>query len=212
MKKSYNSKHDFDHPFFHLEKEERIVNGQQGALAAGYRPYSKEEDDFIIDNYQKIPFTQMAKRFGRSSRSVYVRSKKLIRDGLINHNDSWRNSHYTREEDNYIFAMQDKMSLLQVSQVLGRSRSSVKVRASKLGISYQKISETSPVVKLSNEDIEMIRELEELGLNYCEIADKFEVDSSYVRRVCLFESRLYQDKKEFLSTKARQVSAIDGQD
>ena len=31
MKKSYNSKHDFDHPFFHLEKDERIVNGKQGA-------------------------------------------------------------------------------------------------------------------------------------------------------------------------------------
>ncbi|MBF4426950.1 hypothetical protein, partial [Vibrio anguillarum] len=72
---------------------------------------------------------------------------------------------------------QDKMSFAEVAQVLGRSRDSVKVRAGKLGVSFRKIAETAPTIKLSNEDIELIRELAEAGLNFCEIARKFEVDN-----------------------------------
>ncbi|GIA49064.1 hypothetical protein VCSRO86_3238 [Vibrio cholerae] len=81
---------NYDHPFFHISKEDRIKNGRKGANVSGNRPYSKDEDDYLIKNYQKIPFTEMAKIFGRSSHSVYTRSKKLIRDGLIANNGSWR--------------------------------------------------------------------------------------------------------------------------
>ncbi|MBF4282750.1 hypothetical protein PL85_12950 [Vibrio anguillarum] len=105
---------------------------------------------------------------------------------------------------------QDKMSFAEVAQVLGRSRESVKVRAGKLGVSFRKIAETAPTVKLSNEDIELIRELAEAGLNFCEIARKFEVDNSHVRNVCQFHSRLYLDKTDYINHKKRQADAIDG--
>lgn len=209
---SLASKHSFTHPFFHLSKEERIINGRKGVLASGNRPYSQEEDDFLIKNFQKVSFTQMAKMFGRSPHSVYKRSKKLIRDGLIVNNGAWKKSHYTKEEDQFIIDNQDKMSFAEVGRILGRSRDSVKVRAGKLGVSYQKIAETSPVHKLSNDDVEFMRQLADLGLNYSEIARKFEIDHSHARRVCEFESRLYQDKNDYLSYKMRQLEAVDGQD
>lgn len=212
MKKGYSNTRNFDHPFFNIPKEERMVNGSKGALIAGYRPYSKEENDFIIQNYQKIPLTEMARIFGRSAKSVFTRSKKLIRDGLIQNDGTWQKSHYTAEEDAFIIESQNKMSFAQVGQVLGRSRDSVKIRAGKLGVSYQKVAETSPVVKLSNEDIEFIRELSDSGLNYCQIAEKFDVDNSHIRKICVFESRLYLDKQDLLSTRQRQISAIDNQD
>ncbi|EGU40611.1 hypothetical protein [Vibrio scophthalmi] len=209
MKSHYQN--NFNHPFFHIPKEERIVNGRKGCLSGGHRPYSPQEDDFIIEHYQKVPFTQMAVLFQRSAHSVYTRSKKLIRDGLLENSGLWRKSHYTKKEDNFIIAMQDKMSFADVGRELGRSRDSVKVRAGKLGVSYQKIAETSPVVKLLNEDIELIRELADAGLTYRDIAGKFEVDESHVRRVCQFQIRTYLDKQDFLSSKSRQISAIDGQ-
>ncbi|EII5635369.1 DNA-binding protein [Vibrio cholerae] len=203
---------NYDHPFFHISKEDRIKNGRKGANVSGNRPYSKDEDDYLIKNYQKIPFTEMAKIFGRSSHSVYTRSKKLIRDGLIANNGSWRKSHYSKQEDQFIIESQDKLSFAEVGAILGRSRDSVKVRAGKLGVSYQKIAETSPVHKLTNEDVEFMRELADSGLNYCEITRKFEVDNSHARRVCIFESRLYQDKYDFLGHMTRQSDAVDGQD
>lgn len=191
---------------------DHFKNGRKGARVAGYEPYSKDDDRYLVEHYQKIPLTQIAKVLGRSAHSVYVRSKKLIRDGLITNNQSWRKSHYTPKEDAVIIACQDKMSFAQVGQLLGRSRDSVKVRAGKLGVSYQKVAETSPVVKLLNEDIELIRQLSELGLTYREISEKFEVCDSHIRKVCIFQERLYLDKNDYLNNVKRQKDAIDGMD
>lgn len=210
-KNCYSKLKNFDHPFFHVLPEERVVNGQKGAVVAGYQPYSTEDDEYLIAHYQKVPLTHIAKVLGRSSRSVFTRSKKLLRDGILVNDGAWRGSHYSKEDDAFIIANQDKLSFAQVGHALGRSRGSVKVRAGKLGVSYQKVAETSPMVKLSNEDVEFIRELSEMGLNFCEIARKFEVDNSHVRKVCCFESRLYLDKNEYELSRDRQLSAIDGQ-
>lgn len=207
---SLTTRHFFTHAFFDIPREERVENGRKGARVAGHEPYSPEDDAYLIEHYQKIPFTHMAKTLGRSAHSVYVRSKKLIRDGLITNDQRWKKSHYTQEEDAFIIACQDKMSFAEVGQVLDRSRESVKIRAGKLGVSYRKIAETAPNSKLSNEDIELMRQLAESGMNYCEIARKFEVDSSHARKVCTFETRLYVDKQDYLSHQVRQLDAIDG--
>lgn len=202
----------FDHPFFHIPLEERKANGRKGARVLGYEPYSHDEDAYLILHYQQIPFTQIAKTLGRSSHSIYVRSKKLIRDGHITNNQSWKKSHYSPKEDQFIISCQDKMSFAQVGKLLGRSRDSVKVRAGKLGVSYLKIGDTSPSVKLLTEDVEFCRQLAELGLTYSEIAIKFEVDESTVRRICRYQSRLYVDKSDYLNHVRRERDAIDGRD
>ncbi|HHG3491667.1 TPA: DNA-binding protein [Vibrio parahaemolyticus] len=199
----------FTHAFFKIPQNERKKNGRKGARIAGYEPYSPEEDAYLIEHYQKIPFTQIGKNLGRSAHSIYVRSKKLIRDGLIVNDQRWRKSHYSAKEDAFIIACQDKMSFEQVGHVLGRSRESVKVRAGKLGVSYRKVAETSPVVKLLNDDVELIRQLAELGLTYREISYKFDVDESHVRKVCMFQERLYLDKNDYLNHVKRQKDAID---
>lgn len=202
----------FHHAFFDIPRDERVKNGRKGAYVAGFSPYSKAEDSYLIDNYQKLPLTHIAKSIGRSAHSVYVRSKKLIRDGLITDNNAWRKSHYTKQEDDVIIANKDTMSFAEVAQILGRSRDSVKVRAGKLKVSYQKVGETSPVVKHTNTDIELMRQLSDAGLNYCEIAQKFDADYSHVRKICLFETRLYLDTDDLLISRSRQLDAIDGMD
>lgn len=188
-------------------KEERITNGYKGARVAGYEPYSPEENQFLIDNYQKMSYAEIGKKLNRSKKSIFTRYKKLVRDGFVE--SVIEDTRYSLEEDQVIIDNQDKLSFAQVAEVLGRSRDSVKVRAGKLGISYQKIGETSPVVKLSNEDIEFIRDLNELDLSYGEIALKFDVDVSHVRKVCKFETRLYLDKYDYLSACNRQKDSID---
>lgn len=202
----------FTHPFFKIPREKRVSNGRKGAYIAGYKPYSAADDAYLIEYYQKIPLTHIAKTLNRSKKSVFTRSKKLLRDGLLISNKAWEKSHYSKEEDRFIIASQDKMSFAEVALVLGRSRDSVKVRAGKLGVSFQKIAETSPVAKLSNEDIEFIRELSEAGLNFCEIARKFDVDNSHVRKICHFQTRLYLDKTDYFGHITRQIDAIDGMD
>ena len=206
------TKYIFTHPFFDIPRQERVKNGRKGARIAGYEPYSPEEDAYLIEHYQKIPFTHIAKTLGRSPKSISVRAKKLARDGLVIDDQRYKKSHYTPQEDAFIIACQDTMSFAQVGSVLGRSRDSVKVRAGKLGVSYVKIAETSPTYKLSNEDVELMRQLAESGMNYCEIARKFDVDSSHARKVCTFESRLYINKRDYLNYRIRQRDAIDRMD
>jgi hypothetical protein len=205
-----SNRKSFYHVFFDMPHDERVKNGRKGAYVAGFSPYSKAEDSYLIENYQKLPLTHIAKVIGRSARSVLARSKKLIRDGFITNNNAWRKSHYTKQEDDVIIANKDTMSFAEVAQILGRSRDSVKVRAGKLKVSYQKLGDTSPALKHTNEDIELMRQLSDAGLNYCEIARKFDADRSYVRKICLFEARFYSDVGDYLSSRKRQVESIDG--
>ena len=44
--------------------------------------------------------------------------------------------------------------------------------------------------KLTDHDVELIRELHEGGMAYAEIARKFEVSRSLVGRICRFERRV----------------------
>lgn len=54
----------FTHAFFKIPQNERKKNGRKGARIAGYEPYSPEEDAYLIEHYQKIPFTQIGKNLG----------------------------------------------------------------------------------------------------------------------------------------------------
>lgn len=193
-------------------REERVKNGRKGAYVAGYKPYSTRETQYLISNYRKLTLRQIAIDLERSYPSVKAKSKKLIKQGLLPNDRQWHNCHYTKEEDQFIKDSCHSMSFHDVGLILGRSRDSVKVRAMKLGVSFRKIGETSPVCKLTNEDVEFIRELADAGLNYCEIARKFEIDNSHARGICIFESRLYLDQADYLTAMERQTSAIDNND
>ncbi|MDP2571671.1 DNA-binding protein [Vibrio penaeicida] len=189
--------------------EERVRNGRRGAIIAGYHPYSKDELAFVCASYGQLSFPAIAKRLGRSTTSVKTKITKLVKSGVLSHQPSRYSNPYSEVEERFIIDNQNRLSLLQVASRLGRSRESVKEKARKLGVSYMKIGEDSPVCNLTSSDVEMMRELNDLGLTYREIARKFEADESHVRKLCLFQTRLYQDKSDYLDAIRRQSSAID---
>lgn len=196
--------------WFNTDTNRRIRIGKMGCEASGRQPYSDEENSYIIDNFSKITQAQMALDIGRPAWSVNARVKKLKALDLLPASSPWRVRPYTEAEDQFIIENRHLLNLHQVGSILGRSAESISYRANqKLGISYVKIGEESPVCKLTNEDIELIRQLADLGLPYPEIAEKFEINRSTVSGICNFYQRLYPSYEDFADSKKRQRSAID---
>ncbi|MGF1845401.1 DNA-binding protein [Vibrio clamense] len=207
--KAPNSSFDEIH-FYTLD--ERIERGKKGCLVSGSKPYSDLENQFLIDNFSRLTQVQIAKHIGRRVCSVNNRVKALFKLGLLKDNRTWLRVPFSKEEDDFIIENRGILSVPQVAKVLGRPESSVQYRASRLNVSYRKISNESPVAKLSSEDVELIRELVDLGLTHSEVADKFDVVRSHVTDIVNFNRRLYKDFPDYFGCQARQVSAIDGQD
>jgi len=192
-----------------LSFEEAQRYGRRGAIASGYKPYTQREDNYLVEHYQKVPMADIVNALGRSRGSIIARVKKLSRDGFMSYEPAYLKSRYAPQEDKYIIANQELMSLRQVALTLGRSLTSVKARARRLGVSYVKIANTHHNTKYTAEDVELIRQLRDCDLTYADIGRKFGASSSQVRRICNFELRLYQNKHEFISALNRQISAID---
>ncbi|SON52707.1 DNA-binding protein [Vibrio tapetis] len=183
--------------------------GRNGAIRAGYQPYSHAEDSFLMENYQQIPIAEVSGALGRSRGSIIARVKKLARDGFMSYKPTYLKTRYTAQEDKFIIANQASMSFREVATALGRNLGSVKYRASRLGVSYAKISDSHHRTKYTADDVELMRQLRDYGLSFVEIGDKFGVAASQARRICNFELRLYQDRSDFLLSLQCQLSAID---
>ena len=64
--------------------------------------------------------------------------------------------------------------------------------------------------KYPHEDIELIRALNDEGLTYTEIAEKFEIHKAYIRQLCIFEARLYDSTEIYHQMLQLQDDAIFG--
>lgn len=183
-----------------LTHEERVQLGIRGCLKSGHQPYTDEEIQYLIDNYGVIPLKQIAINLGRTYYSVVDKRKKLIR----HHNIRF----YTRDEDNFIIQNSLKLTSYEVAEKLGRSRASVSQRAIRLGIKFIKVADDSPKTVYPQEDIDLIRELRDTGLTYYSIGKKFEIHKSYIRQICNFERRLYDNTQSYHQMVALQKDAI----
>lgn len=187
-----------------LTHEQRVALGKRGAIRSGATPYSDEEVKYLVDNYGLITLKQIAVDLNRTYYSVVDKRKKLGLAFSINF--------YSNAEDEYIFANAKKLTQLQVAKNLGRSRNSIARRAVCLDVRFIKAGADSPKAKYSNEDIELIRELNDEGLTYTEIAIKFEIGKSYIREICLFEKRLYESSDLYHQMLELQDQAVHGLD
>ncbi|WP_419237598.1 DNA-binding protein [Photobacterium leiognathi subsp. mandapamensis] len=184
-----------------LTHEERVQLGIKGCLKSGHRPYDESELQYLIDNYGVISLKQIAIDLGRTYYSVVDKRQKLIE-----HNVSF----YTKDEDNFIRNNANKLTSYAVAKKLNRTRASVAQRAARLGVLFIKVSDASPKTIYPQEDIDLIRELRDAGLSYYSIGQKFEIHKEYVRQLCNFERRLYDDTELYHQMLKRQQSAIDG--
>lgn len=185
-----------------LTHEQRVELGKKGAIASGAKPYSDFELDYLIQNYGTMPLKQIALDLNRTYYSVVDKRKKL---GL-----RFVDKRYSYHEDEVIRKHCSELTLLEVAKILNRSRASVNFRAARLGLRFIKVADASPKTIYPQEDIEMIRELRDLGLTYSEIGRKFEICPVYIRQLCLFERRLYDSNEAYHQMLDRQKESIRG--
>lgn len=90
--------------------------------------YTKEEDDYIKDNYKNMSRKEIGEFLGRNEKSVQHRAEKL---GVRN----IRKREWTTNEDQYILkCYREGMALSEVSKSLDRDMSETSKRAKKLGV------------------------------------------------------------------------------
>lgn len=46
-------------------------------MSKSYNPFTKEEDEFIIENYKKMTGAEIGRKLGRSKSTIYYRARKL---------------------------------------------------------------------------------------------------------------------------------------
>jgi len=77
----------------------------------------------------------------------------------------------------------------QIAEMTGRSRRAIANKAYELRISMKKHGDTHYRVKHSDHDIELCRALFEEGVSIADIAEKMEIDRSYVSNIVHFHKR-----------------------
>ncbi|PTO78428.1 hypothetical protein CWN84_07725 [Vibrio splendidus] len=76
-----------------------------------------------------------------------------------------------------------------IGEYLGRTEISIKSKAKQIGVTFQKHGDAHHLAKYSAHDVELCRALSDEGLKPCEIAEKMELDYSYVSCVLNYRIR-----------------------
>jgi hypothetical protein len=94
----------------------------------GRKLYEKHEDQYIVENYSSLPHNIIAKKLGRTTRSIRSRAKKLGCDPLF------RKTKWTEQDKEYILQAYGIIPLNVVAEQLGRNVNDVCDMGKKLGI------------------------------------------------------------------------------
>ncbi|WP_299689247.1 hypothetical protein [uncultured Vibrio sp.] len=82
-----------------------------------------------------------------------------------------------------------RMTSKQMGEYLERTEVSIKSKAKQIGVTFQKHGDAHHLAKHSAHDVELCRALSDEGLKPCEIAEKMELDYSYVQCVLNYRIR-----------------------
>ncbi len=144
-------------------------------------PYSDNEKQIILNNWNKLSAREIALITGRSTHSVQQKAKSL---GLAKYR------HFTPAQIEFIRINKSTLTAEEIGRFIGRSKQAVLYIAGRTGISLKKLGENNRKAKLSDQDIDYIRELrEDYGLTLKSIADKFEVHEGTVSKICSYKAR-----------------------
>ena len=98
--------------------------------------WTQEENDFLINNYEKLTRKQVAEKLGRTEFSVKRRIKTL---GISK--ESLKKSNWSQEEDDFLKESYEELSSQEIAEKLNRSEIAVKARFRMLG--FKKFSHWS---------------------------------------------------------------------
>lgn len=98
--------------------------------------WTKEQEDFLKENYGKMSNHQIAKLLGRANGgTVQNKAQKM---GITKPNETRvagkNDKPWTKEDDEYLIKIYGKFSAFNISQKMNRSLSSIYHRASRLGL------------------------------------------------------------------------------
>lgn len=133
------------------------------------------------------PAKDIAQDYGISS--GYLRSAASKRGISLAYNlvnvekKPWGN-----EEKKFLKCNAQCMTAKEIGKHLNRTEVAIKSKAKQLGVTFQKYGEQHHLAKHGADDVELCRALEEEGLKPYQIAEKMELDYSYVQ--CILKYRI----------------------
>ncbi|ELB2209947.1 hypothetical protein QNZ52_004629 [Vibrio parahaemolyticus] len=166
-----------------ISPEKRQVLGRRLAVSNGHSLWSDDDILHLKSLYsQGYSSRAISEIMGRSYNSVRTKLSRLC---------VTRYHQYSISEDAYIKRYYGLKPLSEIASRLGVSVSSLVDRATKgLGLKGRYCGENSFNCKLTDDDVEFIRQLSEHGLSNVDIAEKFDVSPGYVSRIIDFRARL----------------------
>lgn len=96
------------------------------------KPFTKEEDLYLKENYGKVSTREMGENLGRE---IWVIQRRLAQLGITNNK---KPEEYTEEEIKFLRENYGKISCVEIGKVLGRSASGVNYKCVSLGIANER--------------------------------------------------------------------------
>jgi len=151
--------------------------------ARGFTLWTKDEDNFLKTNSTMSTSNLAARLGGRSKSAIRSRCNKL---GIF------RQKRYSLAEVDFIRKNHSRLSTKEIAKKLGRSHDAIYRKIRSMGFYKGFLNgDRHPQSKLTDDDVELIRQLKESGLSCKIIADKFDVSRSQIERICAYSARAY---------------------
>lgn len=115
-----------------LHRSELSICRRRNLLGLKHR-LTKQEADFIEENWDKKTIVQIARELGRSPESLDVRVAPKV--GCLNRLEA--NRPWTPKEDDFLEEYWGDKTMVQIAKLLERSSEAVYIRARKLGLGNQ---------------------------------------------------------------------------
>jgi transposase len=94
--------------------------------------WTKEQEQYLIDNYGKESQRDMSKKLGKSRSTIGNKVKQLQSQGLLNHKPKRTRGLWTEEEQQYLEENIMTMTLDEIAKALDRSYTTIQQRAAKI--------------------------------------------------------------------------------
>ncbi|MBP3141863.1 hypothetical protein ACTFQF_12155 [Aliivibrio fischeri] len=156
--------------------------GRSLSIKKGYKIWTQADDILLVNMYKdNLSIAEISTSVGHPYSSCLDRLKRL---GV-----SRRVSFYSRSDVRYLSKYYGIKPLSEIASHLGRTNKQLRDKAYKLGLGARYIGSNHQFSKHSDDDIELIRQLDDIGMSHSDIADKMETNRSYVTQLVNFKYR-----------------------
>ncbi|MFV8407253.1 helix-turn-helix domain-containing protein [Vibrio harveyi] len=169
---------------FTVSHERRVMNGRDSAIRKGHKLWTDERNKQLTQMYlDGLPISEIARSLGRSYAAVRVQLLKLPVSPR-------RRVNFTHPEVSYIRRYYGVKTVESIAIHLGRTPKSIMAKAFSLGLGGRYFGSNHHFSKLSDHDVDLIRELHDEGLSIHSIARKMEVHPRAISNIVKYRCRL----------------------